>query len=142
MAGRTANSRDGTREARVQHIEEMMRTFKYVRGKSARELAKQWGVSLDYVHQMTAQASKRIAAAIMDPETVNAKVGLALDQIISDGMKNGKHRDVIEAAKAWAHIAGSSAPAKHEVTGKDGAPVCGPVIYMPPELADERKGDS
>lgn len=33
-------------------------------------------------------------------------------------------------------LLGLDAPTKQEVTGKDGAPVAGPVIYIPPEVQD------
>lgn len=133
----------GSKESRIQHIEGLMRSFEFVRGETIKGLAKDWGVSEQYCRQLSAEASKRIRAAVMDPDTVNATVGSALEDIIHKGMTGQggvKYRDIIDAAKAWALISGSSAPSKHEVTGKDGAPVCGPVIFVPPESEDSDAG--
>ena len=133
MAEKKKRPPQGTREARVQHIEGLMRTFKFKRGKTVRDLAKKWGIGEVYCRELTAQASKRIAAAVMDPDAVNAMVGSALEEIISTCMPAKRYREVIDAAKAWSYISGSAAPSKQEVTGKDGAPLNAPVIFIPQE---------
>ena len=61
------------RDLRIDHIVELMRDFAFRRGKTAKELAKEWGLSLSYVHKLTAEASKR-ARAYVDADTVAAEV--------------------------------------------------------------------
>lgn len=139
MADKKKRTPQGTREARVQHIEGLMRTFKFKRGKTVRDLAKTWGVSEVYCRELSAAASKRIAAAVMEPDAVNAIVGSALEEIIARCMPAKKYREVIEASKAWAHISGAGAPSKQELSGPDGGPVqiATPTIYLPAERSDE-----
>lgn len=132
----------GITESRIQYVEDLMRTFKFRRGRTARELAKEWNIPLTAVHHVTKEASKRIAKAIMDPETVNAKVCTALEEIIDRCLETGKYREAVQAAKAWSYISGSAAPSRHEITGKDGAPICGPMIFIPPEDGSGSKGQA
>lgn len=42
----------------------------------------------------------------------------------------------LKISERRAKLLGLDAPTKQEVTGKDGAPVAGPIIYIPPEVQD------
>lgn len=125
---------------RVTHIMDLMSRFEFKRGETAQKLAEQWGLSLEYVYQLTAEASRRVSAAVMDADTVRAKIGTALERVLDvsirdDGLAGEKpkfaeertiianRKVIVDAATAWSRIAGADAPKRTEITGADGGPV-------------------
>jgi hypothetical protein len=110
-----ATHAQGDKEARIQHIESLMRSFTWRRGKTYRELAREWDLSEDTVRQYSAEASRRIRAAIMDPTEVNAAVGAALEEALSQCVTDGNWKLVSQLCDTWAKISGAAAPAKHEI---------------------------
>jgi hypothetical protein len=107
----------GETEARIQHIEAMMRNFTWRRGLTGRGLAVEWDLCEQRVGELAAEASKRIRQAIMNPEEVNAAVGAALEKALADAMTDGNLKVVAQLAKTWADISGASAPKKIEHSG-------------------------
>lgn len=115
-------------EVRIERIAQMMRTLRFRRGLTAKRLAKEWGLGLDRVHELTAEASRRVCAEVKDPTATGAKVGSTLDRLLDRAnaqLAAGGDVSpqlvvaVTNAAKAWAHLSGANAPQKLEVTSKD-----------------------
>lgn len=112
-----ASAIGGTREARILHIEGLMRSLKYRTGKTARELAATWGLSLGTVEEDTAEASRRVRASVMaDREHIGASVGAALEIALQSAVSERQWRVVAQLADTWAKIAGVVAPVRTEVT--------------------------
>lgn len=108
-------------ETRIAHIMGLMRAWQWKRGVTGRTLAKEWGVSEDYVSVLAAAASKRVFAEVTDPSLVSGTVGTALSKVLHDAMDDGDRKSVIESSKAWAQIAGSIVN-RHEVATVDASP--------------------
>lgn len=118
---------EGTTEARIGIIADMMRTLRFRRGRTAKRLAVEWGLSLSRVQKLTAAASKRVLEEFKDPERVSVKIGAALERIVDDEMaKAPKHRqarNVIEAGKVMLELAGAMGARRHELSGPNGGPI-------------------
>lgn len=105
------------KEQRIRHIEGLMRELKWQRGKTYRELAAQWGLHEDTVSKDSAEASRRVSAAVMDPESVNACIGSALERAIQAAFEEGDTAAIAKLADVWAKVSGSGAPERHIVAG-------------------------
>lgn len=128
-------------EARLAALCEQMRALEWVRGKSGEAWAVKWGVSLDRVNHLAAEAWRRVKAEVCDPDRVTVKISTVLEEVIDAAMletrdpamidggagrdgerrvyqesPNGARRVVVEAAKTWAAIVGAQATIQHEVT--------------------------
>jgi hypothetical protein len=115
---------EGTTEARVAHIAELMRTLKFKRGKTAKELSKAWDLGIDRVHELTAAASKRVRAEVMNPDRVSADVGTALQITLADEMAKGRRKNgrvIADLARTWMQISGAAAPQEIKVTASAAA---------------------
>lgn len=122
----------GTRqltEARLHCIASLMREVKWIRGVSAMSLAKQWGISEQRVHELAAEASKRVRAEVEDPDSVRRDVNAALQKILEDSIQDGDRRHALSAAKILTWVMGTAAPTRVQVTDV-------PLERLP---ADERK---
>jgi len=105
-------------EQRIAYIMGMMREWAWRRGDSGPTLAKQWGLSEQYLRELAAEASKRVRAEVTDPERVSGTVGSALSKVLHDSMDDGDRKSVIDASKAWAQIVGAMAPQRVDVTAR------------------------
>jgi hypothetical protein len=137
---RNVLKKQGIRAARIDHICGLMANCVFRRRITSRQLAREWNLSLAYIHELTAEASKIVAAAAMDKGAVQAKVGSAIERIleqciIDDRANDGKSRFtsektalmnrklIIDAGMAWVAMSGAGAPKKMELTGADGGPL-------------------
>ena len=89
-----------------------MRTLAYTRGKTDRELAAKWGVSLATAQGVTAEASRVVARELRDPDRALAVVGTRLEQV----MLTGEDRDAVNAASVAAKLLGLNKADKLEVS--------------------------
>lgn len=109
-------------ETRLAYIMDLMRRWKWRRGETGAVVAKEWGISEEYVGDLAAEASKRVRAEVTDPSHVSGTVATALAQVLDEGMsaegaeRFSGRRLVVEAAKAWAQIVGAMAPTRTEIT--------------------------
>jgi hypothetical protein len=110
-------ARTGAREARIRHIESMMHSLEWRRGKTGLELAKKWDVSRSTVEKLASEASRRVRLTLTDPFEVSLTVAAALDRVLRDALRDGDRRSVIEASKTWAQIVGATAAHRVEVQG-------------------------
>lgn len=109
------------KEARIQHIEGLMRDLSWERGKTFRELAAKWCLSEETVKKDSAEASRRVSAAVMDPDSVNACIGSALQRAMREAVETGNLNAIAKLADTWAKVSGSSAPERHEIAANIGA---------------------
>ncbi|MFA4901019.1 MAG: hypothetical protein WC563_15990 [Brevundimonas sp.] len=146
-------------ESRVERIMELMAALKFKRGKTAKELAAEWGIPESRVRSLAAEASRRVARAVMDSDLVRAKVGTALERVLEAAVGDDdtnrfsdderaavqNRKVIVDAALAWSKIAGADAPKRQEVTGKDGGPLQvtrAPTIFLPPVKSDDEPAES
>ena len=106
---------------KLDHIVDLMRTMKFQRGKTYRELAKEWNDSEDYIKHLTALAARQHADEIENPHYVKGLVGSAMEEFILDALKHPsdvhRRKQAIEAAKVFVSISpGAAAPEVKEMT--------------------------
>lgn len=104
-----------TNALRIAHIEEMMREFRWQRGKSDKVLAAEWGLAPNTVRELAAEASRNVAAQVMDRDGVRVDVGIALQKALAGSLGDGDWKAVAQIAKVFADTSGATAPAKSEV---------------------------
>ena len=143
-----------TREDRVQACMDLMRTLAWVRGSSAPKLAAEWGMAVNSVEDISAEASRRVKAEVTEPDVVTVDVCTALSRVMRDALaesydpamidggagKDGERkvyqespnvarRVVIDAAAKYAAIMVSKPTERHEHT----------ITAMSPEQLEARK---
>lgn len=116
------SDRETQREGRITYICALMRNLRFTRGKTYKLLAKKWDLHPDVVKKMTAEASKRVAAEVRDPDHVTATVGSALELSIKGAVTAKDFKSVAGLAKTWADVMGVSAAARIEHTHRNELP--------------------
>lgn len=107
MASTRVNSRFAERphtallEKRIAHIAREMRALRWRTGKSLKVLAEKWGIKEQTVRLLSAEASKRVRAEVLDPDVVQATVGQALQETVHKALAEGDHLAVVAAGKTW-----------------------------------------
>lgn len=139
----------GLVDSRVAHIVELKMALRYGR-RAAKRLAAEWGVSEQYVHNLSCLANKAVRQSSTDPESVAAMLLPDLIATYKSASKSVRrsggdpHAQAKMAASVaglgtlLADISGLKAPKKTELTGADGGPVqvVGPIIFTPAESDD------
>lgn len=139
------------RAQRIAFIVDLKLRLKW-RRLSARKYAELWGLSEQYVHDLSWEANKVVRRSCTDPDTVAAE--LLPDLLATYRAASRAVRDrggdphaqakmaasVASLAKVLTDVAGLDAPKKTqaEITGANGGPVqvTGPLIFTPPESDD------
>jgi hypothetical protein len=111
-----ADEHNAVTEGRIEHICKMMRTLRWRRGETVTVLAVEWDLSEKRIRELSAEASKRVRAEIMDPDEVSATVGAAVAEVLQRSLADDDRKSAIDAAKAWADISGAKAPQRVEAT--------------------------
>lgn len=103
---------------RVEFIADLMEGMCWKRGKSAKVLAKAWGLSKSAVENYSAEASRRIE---IDASSVRRLASVQGEELMTDAYLS-------KDAKAWAlvvkqlsEISGANAPIKQEISVTDDA---------------------
>ena len=102
---------------RIEHIAELMRTLRFVRGKTVKRLAAEWGLTEQRVRELSAEASRMVKAEITDPDRVTVTACGYVEWALREAKKAKDTRAIAPLAKAWAELAGTLAPRKVEITG-------------------------
>lgn len=110
-------SRTAAVEARIDHIAELMRSLKWRRGDTYKELAKEWALSEQYLRELAAEASRRVRAEITDPDRVTASVGVALEIALEGAVGDRDWKGVAQVARTWSEIAGAGIKTAPSPTG-------------------------
>lgn len=97
-------------DERVELVESMMAGLIWERGKSNRELAARWGVSVGAVDEYAAEAGRRRRRALTNVDEVTETVTARMSRIVT----SGEDKDAIKAGDVWTRIVGARAPERHE----------------------------
>lgn len=100
--------------ARVDRIIDMMRVDTWVRGKSAKPLAKEWGVEVCTVERMAAEASRAVAREVTDPQKLKEEVSVVLVQNLHRASAAREFKAVASLGDVVTKIVGARAPEKHQ----------------------------
>jgi hypothetical protein len=107
----------------------LMTALRWTTGETGPLLAAAWGMAATSIAEIAGEASRRIRSA-MDPATVKELVCDAMREGLAIALADRDARGLAAVAKVYADVSGASAPQKHELTGKDGAP-----LGLPPRAA-------
>lgn len=91
-------------EARVSEICDIMSAGQWVTHITAGRLASEWGVSVNTVDKLAAEASRRLRFIVSKAPDLRARMIANLEVITSMALNKGRSRDAIEAIKAMAGI--------------------------------------
>lgn len=127
--------------SRVERCADLMRRHKFKRGKTIKALAAEWGISLTYAHEISADASKLVLAELGDPDRVKVSVLGTLEDILARARRDSMHADpevrarayvaTTQAAKTLALLAGAGAPTRVEVTSRESGEAWSPLSPDP-----------
>lgn len=113
--GITRATRDVVDE-RIAHVEGIMRDLAWVRGKTNRALAAEWGCSVAAVNDYAAEAARRLRSEVTDASEVTATVATTLRANLERASDAREFKAVASLADVWTKIVGARAPEKHEHT--------------------------
>lgn len=91
-------------EVRVSEICDIMSAGQWVTHITAGRLASEWGVSVNTVDKLAAEASRRLRFIVSKAPDLRARMIANLEVITSMALNKGRSRDAIEAIKAMAGI--------------------------------------
>ncbi|MFA5569616.1 MAG: hypothetical protein WC972_13320 [Trueperaceae bacterium] len=118
---------------RIRTIVGLMAAGRWVTGVTGPNLASVWGLHVGTLEKDAAEASRIVRATVANNEDIRARAVLTFESIQGLAMDKGDLRVALDAARALVGVADLETPRKLEVTGRDGAPVLGGVVIMPPE---------
>lgn len=129
----TAPTRTPETEARLEELCVVMRALKWRRGESGAGYAAKWGISLDRVNHLAAEAWRMVKAEATDVDRITSTVSLVLEEqllaaredatnqeyLATDGKRVSEaRRAVVDAANVWADIVGAKAAQKIDNTNR------------------------
>jgi hypothetical protein len=94
-----AKGSNGVRAERVEYVAGLMATGEFRRGKTAKELVKMWGLSLQSVHEICSEASRAVQCSVNVSDVLRT-FSESLDELLSLGHEcraTGKPREAIVA---------------------------------------------
>lgn len=105
-------------EVRIEHLADLMRSLRWVRGETYKRLAKEWGLTRQRVRELSAEASKRVRTEATE------RAGILAPQIEAtciDAMRAGRRAKGpkmkavgVTAANLAADLCGIKAPKRVE----------------------------
>jgi hypothetical protein len=111
-------------EARIEHIAGEMRALRFVRGKTIRELAAEWGVQVGWVRKLSSTASRRVRIEVASPKAAQRDVMVTLRAIMVAGLApDGDKKAALKACELTAELLGFAPAKRTELTGKGGKPL-------------------
>ncbi len=102
-----------TVDERVEHIVGMMERLEWVRGKSAPELAAQWGFAVSTIEGHAAEAHRRV---IQDPEDIKRDLITGCRKLFKSAVDNDEVKDATAIGGLLASVSGAKAPQKIDAT--------------------------
>lgn len=102
-----------TREERVIACMDMMRSARWVRGKTAKVLAAEWGMAVNSVEDISSEAWRRLKTECANVDDIKPRIILAVDRALDAAEREGPVA-VAKVADVYAKIVGANAPQKHE----------------------------
>lgn len=111
---------DVCNEVRIAHIMDLMRDFRFQRGKTYKLLAEEWGLSHAHVQKLTSEASKRVCAEVTDPAHLKSTVGENLEYALHEARRKKEWRTVAELCKVMlTHLLPAESSTETKVTEED-----------------------
>ncbi len=122
--GPALGDRHGIAEARIEEIAATLRDCSFRNGVTLQGFAAKWGLAIHRVHELSAQASRKVRAELTDPDRATARGFSRLEKIADEAMdeadkdgNNASHRKVaIAATEAFFKLSGLAAPTKAAVS--------------------------
>lgn len=115
---------------KILEIMGLIAAFKFRRGATAKRLAKKWGLSVGYVHELATEARKRIRSQLDDPDEIAAEVIPGMLKSFRSAVESGDTRGAAALAGHLLDVGGLKTK-KISLEGPDGGPI--PMIFLPPE---------
>jgi len=91
----------------------MMERFEWVRGKSARLLAAEWGLAVATVEGNAAEASRTVTG---DADEARRDITVGARKLLRQAVDQERPGDFAKIADVWAMVSGAKAPERHEVS--------------------------
>jgi hypothetical protein len=98
---------------RIDSIADMMERLEWQRGKSAKRLAADWGVSVSAIENYSAEASRRVTA---DADDCRRDITAGCRKLFRDAVDSGKPKDARAVGELWVSVSGAKAADRHEVS--------------------------
>ena len=118
---------------RIEHIFKLMTAMEFTRGRTVRHLSELWGLHEDTVSRDAAEAHRMV---MCDKDDAARDITITARTMLKAASDALDFRGVKAMGDLLLDVSGARAPAKQELTGKDGERLNGPVIYVPPESDD------
>lgn len=99
---------------RVQIIEDMMLKLEWKRGRTARFLAREWGLAESVVRGHASEASRRVRKDYCDTGEALRDISLVLTETMTSAHHEGDRQNAIRAAQVLGQVSGATAPFRHE----------------------------
>jgi hypothetical protein len=94
------------RDERIAHMADLMATGRWVTGKTVRDLALQWGISLHELQRNAAEASRSLRMPAEERAALRDRLQATLDHAISLAAEQGTPKVIIDGARAVAELQG------------------------------------
>jgi hypothetical protein len=104
---------------RVDYIVQLMREFRWTRGKTAKLLAKHWDLNVSTVENYSSEANHVVIA---NRDEASREISLVARKLLLSALANDDAKSAAAIGKLWADISGANAPIKQaiEVSGEVG----------------------
>ena len=99
---------------RNEEIADLIRHRLWLRGKSPKEYAAKWGVSIQRVNNMHAEAWRLVASESLNVDRSKPDIALMLLTSCREAYERGEHRALAILAQEFTKIVGGRAPERHE----------------------------
>jgi hypothetical protein len=96
---------------RIELIADMMERLEWQRDKSAKKLAKEWGLSVDTVQGNAAEASRRVVA---DADDCRRDITAGCRKLFRSAVDADDAKGARQIGELWASVSGAKAAEKHE----------------------------
>jgi hypothetical protein len=96
------------RSERIEHIADLIRSWKFRYGETYKALAREWGVAYAYVRELGAEAFRLVGDEVTEPEETTVNVCVGLERIMRDAVESGDPADrraAIDAGRVWVQLA-------------------------------------
>jgi hypothetical protein len=93
------------RTERIDHLADLIRSFQFKYGETYKALAREWGVTYQYVRDLGTDAFAVVRGELVEPEVATVSACVALQRVVEEAGKDGDRRMVIDAANAWTKLA-------------------------------------
>jgi len=102
----------GVTAGRVDQIAATMRAGLWDRGNSAAALAKEWGLSVSRVEDLSAEAWRRVCAESNDADAARPTIAGTLSVSLAEAYQVRDYSSVAKLGDTWSKVVGARAPAQ------------------------------